>query len=104
MSERGYSTDIRERVVSAYEKGMSQDEAADVFSIGVATVYRWVRLKRETGSLAPRPNGGGQPAAFDDDAREFVKRIVAEKPDRTLADLTVEVCSRIKVTVSTSAV
>lgn len=83
---------------------MSQDEAAVVFTIGVATVYRWVRLKRETGSLDPRPNGGGQPAAFDDDERELVKRVVAEKPDRTLADLTAEVCNRVKRTVSTSAV
>jgi transposase len=104
MSNRGYSVDLRERVLAAVDNGMTHPEAAETFSIGQASVDRWVRLRRETGSLEPRPHGGGYPAAFDDEQREIVRQVVAEKPDRTLAELTVEVCARIKRTVSASAI
>jgi transposase len=105
MSNRGHPIELRQRVVSAcLDKGMSQEEAAEVFDVGEASVYRWLRLQRETGSLEPRPHGGGQPPAFDEQEHELLKRVVAEKPDRTLADLTVEICSRIKKAVSESAI
>jgi transposase len=83
---------------------MTQEEAAEHFDVGSATVYRWLALKRETGSVAPRPHGGGFPAAFDDDDIQVVREVVAEKPDRTLAELTKEICARLKITVSESAV
>lgn len=50
MSRRGHSTDLRQRVVDALAKGMTQEKAAEVFSVGTATVYRWERLQRECGS------------------------------------------------------
>jgi transposase len=105
VSDRGYSVDLRERVVAGcLEKGMTQEEAAEHFGVGSATVYRWLALKRDTGSVDPRPHGGGYPAAFDDADRKVIKQVVAEKPDRTLADLTKAVCARVKKAASTSAI
>jgi transposase/transposase-like protein len=61
---KGYSVDLRERVIAASQRGgLTDEEAAKLFQIGEATVHRWKRLKRETGGLEPRPYGGGVPAA-----------------------------------------
>jgi transposase len=83
---------------------MTQEEAAEHFGVGSATVYRWLALKRTTGRVDPRPHGGGYPGAFDDADRDVIKQVVAEKPDRILADLTKEVCERLKKSASTSAI
>jgi transposase len=53
--------ELRIRVVEAYESGEgSYPEIAGRFSLGEATVKRWVWLMRETGSVVPSPKGGGQ--------------------------------------------
>ena len=55
-----YSLDLRERVVGAFDVGdMTDEQVAELFQVGEATVHRWRRLKRETGSLVPRPPRGG---------------------------------------------
>jgi len=49
-----YSLDLRERVVGAFDAGdMTDEQVAEVFQVGEATVHRWKRLKRETGSRLP---------------------------------------------------
>lgn len=104
MSARGYSVDLRTRVMGAVEEGMTQEEAADVFSVGVATVYRWKRLLRETNSLEPRPHGGGQVPALSAEGEDRLRGLVGEKPDRTIRELTSELVGRLGKQVSTSAV
>jgi transposase len=94
MSNRGYSVDLRERVVKACDDGMSEDDAAALFGVGSATVYRWKALRRETGALDPRSHGGGNPAALDESKRRLLAKVVREKPDRTLHELTVEIMKR----------
>ncbi len=55
-----YSVDLRERVISTFDAGdMTDEQVAAFFRIGEATVHRWKRLKRETGSVKRRPGGGG---------------------------------------------
>ena len=53
-----YSEDLRERVVRAVAIGMPRDEVAATFAVSVPTIERWLRRKRETGSLAPTPVPG----------------------------------------------
>ena len=55
---RAYSEDLRERVVRAVAIGTPRDEVAATFAVSSATITRWLRLKRETGSLAPKPVPG----------------------------------------------
>ena len=38
-----YSLDLRERVVNQAKPGTSRAEIANIFSIGDATVYRWIK-------------------------------------------------------------
>jgi transposase len=53
-----YSEDLRWRVVSAVASGMPREEVAWRFAVSVPTITRWLRLKRQTGGLAPRPVPG----------------------------------------------
>src|ERR1044072_8454233 len=63
-----YSLDLRERVVSALEQGMSTRQAAARFSVGIATVGTWGRLKRCQGDV--RPARQGKPRGSVVDAHE----------------------------------
>ena len=59
---QAYSLDLRERVVSAYEKGGGTlAEIAAQFSVGQTFVKKMLRQKRETGSCgAVAPAGGSE--------------------------------------------
>lgn len=46
-----------------------------------AAARRWRRRKAETGSVAPKPHVGGNPARVQGDEKERVRRLVAEHPD-----------------------
>lgn len=50
----GYSIDLRERVIEAEEKGMTQREIEEIFKVSSGSIKRWKKLKEETGSLNPR--------------------------------------------------
>ena len=81
------SVDLRERVVSAWERGEgTQAEVAKRFGVGVASVVRWVALKRQTESLEPRPKPG-RPRKLDIEHRAKLLELVKRRPDSTLAEL-----------------
>jgi transposase len=82
-----YSQDLRERVVAAVDEGDTREEAAERLGVSVRFVYDMLRLRRETGSLAPRPHAGGKASAVDETARAKIRGLVAAKPDATLAEL-----------------
>ena len=52
-----YSLDLRERMVSAIEGGMSTHQAAARFCIGIATAGSWARRKRSQGDVRPSKQG-----------------------------------------------
>jgi len=52
---KGYSIDLRERVLQAVEEGMSKMTAHRTFHISRSTIDHWLALRAQTGSLAPRP-------------------------------------------------
>ena len=82
---KAYSEDLRERVVRAVAIGTPRRAVAATFAVSVPTIERWLRLKRETGSLAPRPVPG--PAAVKTDALVVaLPERLAEGADATLAE------------------
>jgi transposase len=83
-----YSLDLRERVVGAFKAGDKTDEeVAELFQIGEATVHRWKRLKRETGSLVPKPRqGGGMPPRVAPEQYDLVREILKKEPDLTIPE------------------
>lgn len=83
-----YSMDLRQRVVAACDRGEeTREQIARRFCVSIAWVYNLLRRRREAGTIAPKPHGGGQPPAFDSDAAERLRRAVADCPDATLEEL-----------------
>ena len=50
MDGKPYSQDLRERVIKAIDDGHTRGEVAMLFDIGIATVGRYVKRQRRTGS------------------------------------------------------
>ena len=83
-----YSMDLRERGVAACDRGEgTREQIAKRFQVGLAWVYRLLQRRRETGSIEPKPHGGGQKPAFDPPAAERLRQAVADRPDATLEEL-----------------
>ena len=86
-----YSIDLRERVVAACDEGDTRGEVAERFGVSVRFVYGLLRLRRQAGSVAPKPPRGGFPSAVDGPARAVIRELVAQQPDAELREL----CGRL---------
>jgi transposase len=85
---KAYSMDLRERVVAACDDGVdTREEIAERFGVSVSWIRDLLKRRRETGSIAPRPRGGGRPPAFDAEAEQRLRRAVREDDDATLVEL-----------------
>src|SRR4051794_2194896 len=85
---KAYSIDLRERVVAACDAGdSSREQVAARFSVSVAWIRKLLRQRRQTGSIAPRPHGGGHPRAFDAAADGRLRQANRDHADATLAEL-----------------
>jgi transposase len=81
-----YPTALRERAVRAYETGArSYVQVAEHFSIGLATLVRWVQRARATGTVAPLDRGGGWRSPVD---LPVLHGLVQDRPDQTTDELT----------------
>lgn len=99
-----YPVELRERAVAAYQEGKGTlAELAVFFMIGIATLKRWWWRFSKTGSVAPLPHGGGQPARIDTDGEIALKGWVTEQPDLTLDELVEKYQEYFKVEVSQAA-
>src|SRR6185436_4030170 len=102
---RAYSTDLREKLVLAYESGSGTlDEVAEEFGVGRCTVARLLKLHRAGDGLTPKPHGGGYPAALDARLLRVLCRRIERRPDATLAELAEYLRTRSHVTVHPSTV
>ncbi len=85
------SIDLRRRVVEAYKSGEGgYKKLAERFSLSWNSVRRWVYLERSTQSLAPRPHKVGRTPKIPAPKWPELKRLVMEKPDRTVSELSLE--------------
>ena len=81
---KALASDLRERIVQACERGdATQQEIANRFFVGTATVERLLRLKRETGSLAPKPHAGGIAPCLCESDRANLLEAFKNDPDLT---------------------
>src|SRR3954469_5816270 len=82
------SKDLRERIVAAVDNQEgSRREIARRFAVDVSCITRLLQLRRQTGSLDPRPHGGGKEPPLDQDGLDRLRRLVQETPDATLKQL-----------------
>ncbi len=83
-----YSIDLRLRVIAACKRGVFTElEVAETFNIGEATVRRWKRRERESGSVEPLPHGGGGTPLIDGEGLDLLRRIVRKKSDQTAQEI-----------------
>jgi transposase len=78
-----YSEDLRSRVVSAVEGGMSKAQAARTFSVSLSSVKRYVNKAKHGESLAPKKRPGSTPI-LDEKARSLLGADLEERPYLTL--------------------
>ena len=99
---RPYSTDLRERVLTAYEAGEgSQAEVAGRYRIGERTLSGWLRAARE-GRRGPKQRARG-PAPLGG-AGAALAALVTEQNDATLAEYAERLAERAGVRRSLAAV
>src|SRR5689334_22878810 len=84
---KGYSADLRERVLAACDSGAgSRAVIARRFSVCEATVYNWLRQAREEDRRAPKPPAGGPAPRLDTGGLEALRELVAAQNDATLEE------------------
>ena len=83
---KGYSKDLRVRVVSIVEAGDSAREAARVLNIGASTAIRWIERWTTTGSVEAKPGTGHSRSPLEKH-RQWLLNLVAAEPDLTLEEI-----------------
>jgi transposase len=81
------SLDLRQRVIDAINAGMSCRAAAARFGIAPSAAVKWRRLWRETGSVAPRAQGGDTRSGRIEALGAAILAMVDETPDVTLVEI-----------------
>jgi transposase len=85
---KAYSIDLRQRVVAACDaRDGTREQIAARFSVSVAWIRKLLRQRRETGSIAPKPRGGGRAPAFDGPGSARLREAVRADDDATLEEL-----------------
>ena len=101
---RPLSDDLRRRVVTAVDDGMSRRGAAKRFGIAPSTAIKWVRARRLTGSCRPRPQGGDRRSQRIGVQAAVVLALLEETPDMMLAEIAANLDSEHGLRVSQSTV
>lgn len=94
---RAYSGDFRQKVVQAYEAGRgSQRALAQLFGVSLSFIQELLQRYRATGSVAPKPHGGGKPSKVRPYLAE-IARWHTEQPDASLAERCAQLAKPVPV-------
>jgi transposase len=80
-----YSKDLRIRVPAAVDRGVPRGQAARAFPVSVPTIKRWLKRRRETGDVEPRPIPG-RPSVKGAALEGWLPTHLRENDDLTLAE------------------
>ena len=86
---RPYSLDLRKRVVSGVDDGLTCREAAEHFGVSLSSAQRWTRRAATTGSPASLAMGGKRPFSLEAE-RAWIAQRFAETTELTLRALLAE--------------
>lgn len=81
--------ELRERAFALVEQGNTHTETARRLCVSIKFVNDMVRLKRETGALAPKPQGNPGRGKMSD-VKDWVRDRIVAQPDLTIDELTAE--------------
>ena len=102
---RPYSRDLRKRVLAAYEaeEGTLREIAAR-FNVSTSFVKTLLRHHRETGSIDPRPHGGGRPRAIPAEHEHALRELLEDDNDLILVEIVEQLRERYGIVASKSSV
>jgi transposase len=80
---KAYSQDMREHVLQAVDKGYAREEIIKLFGISRSTIKRYIKQRRETGTVERRPIPGRPSRKFAPLQTGLTAQLQAH-PDETL--------------------
>ena len=80
---KAYSTDLRKRVLQYIEETKDKMKASELFRVGIATIYRWIALKTQTGNLEPSPKKAYKKKIDDQKLIAYIEK----NPDHFLSEI-----------------
>jgi transposase len=83
---KGYSKDLRMRVVTIVEAGESAREAARLLQIGASTAIRWMERWTTTGSVDAKAGTGHSRSPLEKH-KQWLLDLVVNEPDLTLDEI-----------------
>jgi putative transposase len=86
---RPYSEDLRERALARFAAGETIRAIGQALGIDPSCVPKWVKRKRETGSVAPTPIGGRKPRTLSGETAAWLRQRLQSGPF-TMRGLTAE--------------
>src|SRR3954449_8641717 len=82
-----YSQDLRQRIVDTIQHGDGTiRQVAERFLVSFSFITRLLQLYRSTGSVEPRPHGGGDPAVLTPEDLRRLRELIRDRPDTTLEE------------------
>jgi transposase len=97
------SIDLRQRILAAYEaKEGTQRQLAVRFKVSLSFIRDLRRHHRDTGTVKPKPHGGGAVAKLGQDQLPIVEALVTAQPDALLEELCERFAAKTGVHVSVS--
>jgi transposase len=82
-----YSQDLRHRIVdTAARRDGTLRQIAARFLVSISFVTRLLQLHRSTGSVEPRPHGGGHTPVLTPEDLERLRALIGDRPDATLEE------------------
>lgn len=99
---RGYSVDMRERVIQHWQAGKTQSWIAETFAISITTVKRYIERFRKQGHVEMRVQSRMKPTIRDEQLPALIQQLHRQS-DATLAGqvATWEATHGVRVGVST---
>ena len=80
-----YSTDLRKRVIEYTEETSNITKACQIFKVGIATIYRWIARKKESGNIEPSRKKAYKKKINDQELIAYVEK----NPDHFLSEIAV---------------
>jgi transposase len=91
---RTLSQDLRDRVVAAINGGMSCRAAAAHFGVSASSAIRWRQRALEHGQAVAKPRGGDRHSGKIEAHGGFIRALIAEQGDMTLAEVQARLSER----------
>ena len=84
---KSLSFDLRSRVLTAIDEGLSCRQAAARFGVSASSAIRWQALRRAGGDARPKPQGGDRLSRRTEAHADLIRAALTEVPDITLLEL-----------------